>query len=62
VVKKKLTETEKDSKIQLCVYQVINSRVDKGQFELTPELTTQLIESKLNRLKKQREALFAESR
>ena len=48
-----MTETEKDSKIKLCVYQVIDSRLAKGVFDLTPELTEQLIEGKLYRLKQQ---------
>ena len=48
-----MTETEKDSKIKLCVYQVIDSRAANGDYELTPALTKQLIEGKLHRLKQQ---------
>lgn len=61
--KKKLTDTELDSKIKSCVYQEIDRRVLNGLgYELTSDLTQWLIESKLQRLLKQREALQEESR
>ena len=48
-----MTEKEKDSKIKLCVYQEIDQRVNKGKFELTPELTKRLIAGKMHRLEQQ---------
>ena len=48
-----MTDTEKDSKIQLCVYQEIDQRVNKGKLDLTPELTKRLIEGKMYRWEQQ---------
>ena len=50
---KRLTDTEKCSNIQMCVYQEIDQRVRNGEVELTPELTKRLIEGKLHRLEQQ---------
>ena len=40
-----------DKKEFLCVYDEIDERIDKGVFELTPELTQKLIEDKLQRMR-----------